>query len=196
MSTKSDEIEFWETRYRAGKTPWDFHGVPRALTSWLNSTPATGRVLIPGCGSGYEVQAFHAAGWDTVGLDYTPAAVARAKATLGGLADKVVPADFFTYNFGSQKFDLIYERTFLCALPPERRTAYAARMAELLVTSGKLIGFFLYGHEDEPPPYPLTEAAALALFGKNFICQTDEAVTDSLPIFGDRERWQIWEKVP
>ena len=170
--------------------------MPSALTNWLNTAPTPGRVLIPGCGSGYEVRAFHAAGWDTVGIDYTPAAVTRAKATLGGLADKVMRSDFFTHNFGSQKFDLIYERTFLCALPPERRTAYVARMAELLVDGGKLLGFFLYGHEDEPPPYPLTDEAALALFGKNFVRRADEVVTDSLPIFGDRERWQIWEKIP
>lgn len=195
MSTKSDEIEFWESRYQSGKTPWDFHGVPRALTSWLHSTESTGRVLIPGCGSGYEVQAFHSAGWDSIGIDYTPAAVARAKARLGALADKVVLSDFFTHKFGPQKFDLIYERTFLCALRPERRPAYATRMAELLVDGGKLMGFFLYGHEEEPPPYPLTAEAARTLFEKNFVRRADEAVGDSLPIFGDRERWQIWEKV-
>lgn len=151
MIPNSDEIEFWETRYQAGKTPWDFHGVPCALTNWLNTAPTPGRVLIPGCGSGYEVQAFHAAGWETIGIDYTPAAVARAKARLGELADKVMQSYFFTHKFGSQKFDLIYERTFLCALPPERRTAYVARMAELLVDGGKLLGFFLYGHDALSP---------------------------------------------
>ena len=49
-------------RYAAGKTPWDFGGVPSALKSFLERSSVRGRVLIPGCGSGYEVQAFHAAG--------------------------------------------------------------------------------------------------------------------------------------
>jgi len=194
MNTKSDEAEFWESRNTGGKMPWDFRGVPRALISWLKTANSSGRVLIPGCGSGYEVKAFQDAGWDVVAIDYAPAAVARAKAALGALADKVMLADFFMRDFGGRKFDLIYERTFLCSLPPERWPAYARRMADLLAEGGRLAGFFLYGHEEEPPPYPLTEEAAQALFGENFVRVTDEAVTDSLPVFAGRERWQVWQK--
>lgn len=194
MSTKSDEVEFWETRYAAGKMPWDFRGVPRALTGWLKTANSPGRVLIPGCGSGYEVKAFQDAGWEVVAIDYAPAAVARAKAALDALANKVMLADFFAHDFGERKFDLIYERTFLCSLPPEHWPAYARRMAGLLAERGQLIGFFLYGHEDEPPPYPLTEEVAQALFGENFFRVTDEAVADSLPVFAGRERWQVWQK--
>ncbi len=186
MSTKSDEVEFWETRYVAGRMPWDFRGVPCALSVWLNTANSPGRVLIPGCGSGYEAKAFHDAGWDVIAIDYAPAAVARAKAALGALADKVMLADFFAHDFGGRKFDLIYERTFLCSLPTERRPAYARRMAGLLPERGQLAGFFLYGHEEEPPPYPMTEEAAQTLFGENFVRVTDQAVTDSLPVFAGR----------
>ena len=191
---KSDEMEFWESRYRAGKMPWDFRGVPCALKSWLKTATSPGRVLIPGCGSGYEAKAFHDAGWEVVAIDYAPAAVARTKAALGALATNVMLADFFTYDSGGRKFDLVYERTFLCSLPPERWPAYAHRMTALLAERGRLAGFFLYGHEDEPPPYPLTEDAAQALFGENFVRVADEAVTDSLPIFAGRERWHVWQK--
>ena len=194
MSTKSDEVGFWESRYLADRMPWDFRGVPRALAIWLKTSNSPGRVLIPGCGSGYEVKAFDDAGWDVVAIDYSPAAVARAKTTLGALADKVMLADFFTHDFGGRKFDVIYERTFLCSLPPERWPEYARRMAGLLAECGQLVGFFLYGHEEEPPPYPLTEDAARALFSENFVRVADEAVTDSLPVFAGRERWQVWQK--
>ncbi len=54
----STRPDFWTSRYVAGKTPWDFGGVPAALKSFLTRSSAPGRVLIPGCGSGYEVQAF------------------------------------------------------------------------------------------------------------------------------------------
>ncbi len=66
-------------------------------------------------------------------------------------------------------------------------------MAELPRPVGKLIGFFMYGNEDEPPPYSLTEEGAWQLFGRNFARVTDESVLDSLPVFSGRERWQIWE---
>jgi SAM-dependent methyltransferase len=190
---KSTEPEFWETRYRTGKMPWDAHGVPQALQVRLR-TARSGRVLIPGCGSGYEVRAFAERGWEVLAVDFSPAAIARSRQVLGPLADRVWLADFFTQDFGGDHFDVVYERTFLCSLPPDVWPKYARRMAELLRPGGQVIGFFLYGHEDEPPPYPLAEADAQTLFGAQFIRLADEPVTDSLPLFAGRERWQVWEK--
>ena len=70
-------------RYAAGTTPWDFGGVPSALKSFIERSSIRGRVLVPGCGSGYEVQAFHAAGYDVSAIDFSPAAVDQAKRVLG-----------------------------------------------------------------------------------------------------------------
>jgi len=189
---KPTDKEFWDSRYRARRTPWDFGGVPAALVGWL-ATAKPGRVLIPGCGSGYEVKAFHDHGWDVLAVDYSIAAIERAREVLGSLADKIILADFFTHDFGGRQFNTVYERTFLCSLPPERWPAYVRRATELLGPDGKLVGFFLYGHEDEPPPYPLTEAGAEKLFGRALTCVKDDPVADSLPLFAGRERWQIWE---
>jgi SAM-dependent methyltransferase len=174
--------------------PWNFHGVPLALGAWLGRATPTGRALIPGCGSGYEVRAFAARGWEVLAIDFSPAAVACAHNELGALADRVLLADFFTHEFPGQRFDVIYERTFLCSLPPDRWPDYVRRMADLLTDGGKLIGFFLYGEEDEPPPFPLTESQAQTLFGNLFARIADETVADSLPLFAGRERWQVWEK--
>lgn len=190
----SAEKEFWDNRYRAGQMPWDFHGVPQAFGAWLAHATPAGRALIPGCGSGYEARAFAERGWEVLAVDFSPAAVARARDELGALADRVLVADFFTHDFGSQKFDVIYERTFLCSLPPDKWPDYVRRMAELLSDDGKLIGFFFYGEEDEPPPFPLTESLAQILFGNQFARMADETVADSLPLFVGRERWQVWKK--
>jgi SAM-dependent methyltransferase len=190
---KSTEMEFWDSRYRARKTPWDFGGVPHVLAKYLQTTSPQ-RVLIPGCGAGYEVRAFHERGWDVLAADYSPAAIGRARQVLGALADKVVLADFFANEFGGVKFDVIYERTFLCSLPPEVWPRYERRMAELLADGGELLGLFFYGQEDEPPPYPLTEKQAQELFGEHFTRVVDEPASDSLPLFAGRERWQVWQK--
>ena len=82
-ASDSNQPDFWTARYAAGKTPWDFGGVPSALISFLERSTAPGRVLIPGCGSGYEIQAFHAAGYDVSAIDFSPAAVDQAKRVLG-----------------------------------------------------------------------------------------------------------------
>ena len=190
-SQDSSRPEFWDARYASGETPWDFHGVPAALKAFLKTSRA-GSVLIPGCGSGYEVRAFDEAGWEVTAIDFSPVAVKRARSELGPLSNRVLQDDFFKHDFGSQRFDLIYERTFLCALPPDLWPVYVKRMRQLLVPNGKLAGIFLYGDQADPPPYPLTPAKATDLFGKNFSLIKTLPVTDSLPLFAGNERWQEW----
>ena len=191
----SNRPDFWTVRYTAGKTPWDFGGVPSALKSFLERSSIPGRVLIPGCGSGYEVQAFHAAGYDVSAIDFSPAAVEQARRVLGSLAERVFLGDFFTYDFG-QRFDLIYERTFLCSMTPSRWPEYVNRMADLLSPGGKLIGVFLYGQRSSSgPPFPLTEPEAEQHFNKHFELVRSELMADSLPLFRDMERWQEWLKI-
>jgi SAM-dependent methyltransferase len=194
-SVDSTHPDFWTGRYVAGKTPWDFGGVPAALKSFLARSSASGKVLIPGCGSGYEVQAFHEAGYDVTAIDFSPAAIDQAKKVLGVLAERVILGDFFTQDFGQGRFDLIYERTFLCSMPPSRWPDYANRMAGLLSAGGSLIGVFLYGQRSESPPYPITDNQAEELFRRQFRLLRSELVTDSLPLFCGRERWQEWLKV-
>lgn len=194
MSTLSDSTspEFWDVRFAAGKTPWDFHGVPTALRTFLASAKL-GKVLIPGCGRGHEVEAFHQTGWDVTAIDFSPVAVEQARKALGPLGSQVILGDFFTHDLGIGKYDLIYERTFLCAFPPERWPDYVNRMTELLLPQGQLAGIFLYGEEPEPPPYPLSKAIAFQLFEKRFTLQRTLPVEDSLPLFAGKERWQEWK---
>jgi len=195
-SSDSNQPDFWTVRYAAGKTPWDFGGVPSALKSFLERTSVPCRILIPGCGSGYEVQAFHAAGHDVSAIDFSPAAVDHAKRVLGELAERVVLGDFFAHDFGGRRFDVIYERTFLCSMTPSRWPEYVNRVAELLSPGGRLIGVFLYGERSSSgPPYPLADNDAERLFKKPFELVRSEVMTDSLPLFRDMERWQEWLKI-
>jgi SAM-dependent methyltransferase len=192
----SSHPDFWTTRYAAGKTPWDFGGVPAVLKSFLARSSVPMRVLIPGCGSGYEVQAFHAAGYDVTAIDFSPAAIDQAERFLGVLAERVILGDFFTHDFGQCRFDLIYERTFLCSMAPSRWPDYVNRMADLMLPGGRLIGVFLYGQPSmSGPPFPLTDIDAERLFERRFKLLRGEVVTDSLPLFRDMERWQEWLKI-
>src|SRR5215469_14162042 len=108
--------QFWEKRFRENFTPWDAGKVPAALEQFLAAERARLRVLIPGCGSGYEVRAFAEAGHEALAVDFAPAALERAKRILGPLSACVRLADFFEADLGGA-YDLIYERAFLCSLP-------------------------------------------------------------------------------
>jgi len=194
QAVDSTHPDFWSSRYDTGKMPWDFGGVPAAVKSFLSRSSGPDRVLIPGCGSGYEVQPFHDAGYDVTAIDFSPAAVARATRVLGDLAKRVMLGNFFTRDFGPHRFDLIYERTFLCSLPPSRWPEYVSRMAALLSPGGRLVSIFLYGQEREPPPYPLRDNQAELLFQTHLRLVRSDLVTDSLPLFRGMERWQEWIK--
>ncbi len=192
----SSQTVFWTKRWEAGKTPWDLGAVPPALADYLHRTHTATTALIPGCGTGYEVRAFHEVGYDVIALDFSAPAVAHARAVLGPLGDRVIHGNFFKHDFAGKQFGVVYERGFLCSLPPERWPDYAERMASLVSRGGKLLGLFLYGEEPEPPPFPLTKETAAALFGKNFrLLQDESLVGKSVPVYQGLEHWQEWERV-
>jgi hypothetical protein len=182
--------EFFDVRYAAGKMPWDFGGVPKSLKVFLDTHHKSGRVLIPGSGSGYEIEAFSSSGWDVIGIDKV--AVGRARSLLGPLAGTVYEGDFFTYPLREGSFDIIYERTFLCTLPPDFWPRYAQRIVKLVAPAGMLCGFFFLGPEDEPPPWPISQYQLDELLGNSFEKIEDKEVEDSLPLYAGKERWQIW----
>jgi len=185
--------EFWERRFREGVTPWDAGGVPPRLQDFLAAEPAAQRVLIPGCGSGYEIRAFIDAGWSVLAVDYAEAAVERARALLGPHAGCVRRADFFSFDPGSP-FDLVYERAFLCALPRSLWDSYAPRVAEMLAPAGRLAGFFFFDEADRGPPFGLKPGEIQRLLDGRFHREADEAVRQSVPVFAGKERWQVWRR--
>ncbi|KAK5127177.1 hypothetical protein LTR85_008538 [Meristemomyces frigidus] len=117
------------------------------------------RALVPGCGKGYDVFLLTAYGYDAYGLDTSPLALEAANASAqqsdrdvsyplrNGAEErgeaKFVAADFFTDEFlpetGGGQFDVIYDYTFLCALPPALRPRWSKRMSQLLSPAGHLI---------------------------------------------------------
>jgi hypothetical protein len=155
-----------------------------------------GTVLIPGCGNNYEIiRSFDAAGFLVTAIDFSQVAVEQAKRALASLGERVFLADFFRHDFAATRFDLIYERTFLCALSPSRWNEYATRTASLLRPAGLLAGIFFYGEEPEPPPHPLSRSRANEIFGRDFrLCRSDD-VSDSLPVFAGQEKWQEWQRL-
>jgi SAM-dependent methyltransferase len=189
----SAQPDFWSERYASGRTPWQMDRVPARLQSFVRSLPPGSKILIPGCGEDYRtIDLFHRAGHDINAIDFSPVAVAHARKNLPELSDKIILGNFFTYDFGDAAFDIVYERTFLCSLPPRMWNDYAARVARLLRAHGLLAGFFFYGEETDPPPYPLTESKAVEIFSARFDLQRTEPVSDSLSIFAGQEKWQEW----
>jgi SAM-dependent methyltransferase len=183
--------DFWEKRFRESFTPWDAGRVPSDLERFLATEPRGRRVLIPGCGSGYEVRAFTEAGHEVLAVDFAPAAVERAQKILGPLSGRVRLADFFEDGLGAA-YDIVYERAFLCSLPRPLRPRYAERVAKLLGAQGRIVGFFFFEDGERGPPFGLKSGELERLLSDRFEQIADKAVDDSIPIFAGKERWKVW----
>ena len=193
MAQDPSTPDFWDTRYRSRTTPWDAGRVPLALREYARRITPGSRILIPGCGSAYEAYYLLENGFDVLAIDFSLAAVEAAQRTLACFAEHLKLADFFRFDFG-KPFDVVYERAFLCALPPRIWPQYAARMAELLRPGGELAGFFFFRQMEKGPPFGTTPEALHALLDPPFDLVEDKEVTDSIPVFEGAERWQVWRR--
>ncbi len=192
---------FWDERFERGYTPWDRGGVPQALKDFASSRPRALVTLIPGCGSAYELAYLTSLGWDATAIDFSPAAVAKARQwaeSMGGktsepIVGRIVEADFFQYA-PALPLDLIYERAFLCALPRSMWLRVAERWAQLLAPGALLAGFFFFDEAPKGPPFGTSAAQLDSLLTPYFERIEDLAVSDSVPVFQGKERWQIWRR--
>jgi SAM-dependent methyltransferase len=194
VAQDSSKPDFWDTRFRGGVTPWDAGRVPPALEAWLGARRERLRVLVPGCGSGYEVHAFHARGHEVLAIDFSDAALEAAARVLGELAPLARKDDFF--GLAAAPFDLLYERAFLCALPRRVWRDWARRMAELVRPGGLLAGLFYLCDNERGPPFGTSTAELRALLEPAFALEDDRPVPteESLPVFAGRERWMAWRR--
>lgn len=184
---------FWDERFEQGFTPWDRGGVPQQLRAFVEGQGMPLRTLIPGCGSAYELAFLSEAGWDATAIDFSPAAVAAARAAVGPWQHRVVEADFFRWT-ATQPLDLIYERAFLCALPRGMWEQVAERWAALLPPGALLAGYFFFDDTVKGPPFGIAPDRLDALLSPHFERIADAAVPDSIPVFQGKERWQVWRR--
>jgi len=195
MAQDSSRPAFWESRYRDHVTPWDAGKTPERLRVYARTLKPGARILIPGCGSAYEAAYLAQQGFDVLAIDFSPAALAAACNILRDRRDIAKLADFFVFEF-DDRFDVIYERAFLCALPRTSWRDYAARCAQLLKPGGLIAGFFFFDDTPRGPPFGTSTAELEALLGADFTLVEDSPVADSIPVFAGKERWMVWEKIP
>ncbi len=156
----------WEARWQAGDTPWDKGTAAPPLVDWLARHPVSGRVLVPGCGSGHDVRALAAAGADVLGLDLSPTALAHAASFPPVAGERYRLENLFTLPpelHGT--FDAVFEHTCFCAIDPARRADYVAAVHAALRPGGHLLAIFYLDPGPEPgPPHGVTPAELDALF--------------------------------
>lgn len=164
------------------------------MRDWLERNGSGKRVLVPGCGTGYEVRAFAERGHEVLAIDFSDAALEAARRELGKLSGRVRKDDFFTLE--EAPFDVVYERAFLCALPRRLWNDWAARMAALVRPGGVLAGFFYLDDNERGPPFGIQPGRLEEFLKKDFQLGEEMRVpaAQSLAVFQGKEVWQVWKR--
>lgn len=174
----------WESAWSEGRTGWDAGASAPALEEHLAGMERPGpksRALVPGCGSGYDVFALARAGFKAHGVDIAPTAaqrfeMLRQQEHLGPAQAMIHTGNFFEAE-GLGRFDVIFDYTFLCAIEPDRRPDWVARMIELLKEDGELWTLIFPVDPDDPtpstseddgPPYRMHPAVVAELLEPRF----------------------------
>src|ERR1700716_3317975 len=73
--------DFWEDVYARGGDGWELGRPAPPLVDILDTMPPPrGRVAVPGCGRGHDARLLATRGYDVMGFDFAPAALAQARA--------------------------------------------------------------------------------------------------------------------
>eukprot|EP00741_Cyanophora_paradoxa_P019668 tig00021137_g18986.t1 len=206
----------WDEAWRKKQTGWDAGRPAPALARLLSEASSgalpplpRGRALVPGCGSGYDALALAREGYQALGVDISATAVsvaneladkeagADAASTAWRSRVRFVEASFFDLGESPRdKFDLVYDYTFLCALPPELRQKWAEKMASLVAPGGELVTLiFPIGTHTTGPPYAMSlDLVAGLLTPLGFEATLLRRVTESHPMREGKEyiaRWRL-----
>jgi methyl halide transferase len=163
------ENNYWDNRYLKGEDQWDIGYVSTPLKEYIDQLDDKNiSILIPGCGNAYEAEYLLKKGFNNVTLiDISYVAAEKVKEKFSGYGDKlkVIHGDFFNLH---QKFQLILEQTFFCAIDPSLRKKYAEKMYDLLRQDGKLAGLFFDRDFEGGPPFSGNKEEYMNLFAPLF----------------------------
>ena len=136
-----------EDFYRDGKPPWDSGITPPELVALIEGPGAlsAGRVLELGCGTGTNAVYLARHGWRVSAVDLVDRAVrqAREKAVAAGADVTVLCGDATRLDEVGVPgpYDLFFDLSCYCGIPPHRRDAYAAGLTRRAAPGARLLMF-------------------------------------------------------
>jgi thiopurine S-methyltransferase len=203
--------EYWLNRWVENRTGFHLKGVnPLLERFWPRISPSpAGRTLVPLCGKSEDLRWLAEQGHQVAGVDLSEIA-ANAFFSEQGIAfteSKEPPFTVFrgeriTFHVGDLfdltpdiggRFDFLYDRAALIALPPAMRPVYARLLRSLLDVQGRglLISLEYDTEKMDGPPFSVPEPEVRALFAAFRVEKLQEYdCLDDEPRFKDRGvRW-------
>lgn len=175
------DATYWEKRYQDGSSRWDLGVISTPIKNYIDQLENKKiKILIPGGGNSYEAEYLFNKGFTNV---YVADLAESPLKNIKSRVPKFPNAQLLRINFFDiqQKFDLIIEQTFFCAIHPSLRDQYVFKAANLLHEGGKLVGllFNVPLYEDHPP-FGGSKKEYIDRFSSNFVINTMETSTQSM----------------
>ena len=138
---KVNKSDFWDDKYINNEHKWDISGPTPAFVHWSKNLKSSKRIIVPGCGNGYDAMHLANQGHNVFAIDFSSKVINNLKnKKIDNL--NVVSGDYFNLpSKFNNKFDYFLEYTFLCAINPDRRMEYIKKSFDLLNSQGVYIGF-------------------------------------------------------
>ena len=190
----------WRQAWKTGVTPWDAGASPPALRGLLDRGAVPGgRVLVPGCGTGYDLATLAREDREVVGIDLSDDARTAFLAEHPSLPGSVVyeVTDFFSYA-PARGFDFVWDYTFFCALDPDQRSAWSQTMKRLVEPAG-VLATLLFPFEDPisdraGPPWPINTEMVRSYVEDAFEELDTAEVEQTHPGREGKERLALWRR--
>ena len=188
---------YWDERYLNNETGWDMHQVSPPLKSYIDKIKNKDlNILIPGCGNAYEAEYLIENGFKNVTLiDFSHVVTSRLIEKYKGKPIKIVNENFFDHH---EKYDLILEQTFFCALNPSLREKYVEKCYNILNDEGKIAGvFFNKKFTQSEPPFIANDEEYKKLFQPVFTFLKFQSCNNSIaPRMGYELFFEFEKKAP
>lgn len=160
--------DYWDARYRENRTGWDLKKASTPLVEYFEQLSNKElKILIPGGGFNYEAEYLFRKGFNNIFVnDFSETALETFRGRVPDFpSGNLIHANFFDLN---EKFDLIIEQTFFCALNPSLREDYVLKMSRILKENGKLVGLLFNRHFENSPPFGGDQKEYVSLFQNYF----------------------------
>ncbi len=200
MFTILDKASYWDDKYINNKITWDLKGCNPVFEDIIKKTEFIfpGKILITGCGKGYDAVLAAKYGFDVTAVDFSVHAIefAGELAKKEGVEVKFVAKDIFLLQEEYyEQFDYIYEYVTYCAINPERRKEYLQKLSKLIKPSGKLIAhLFPTDNREGGPPFSINIVDFYKAASEFFSLALSTKKINSIKPRAGREALQIYLK--
>jgi len=186
---------YWENRYAKNEIGWNIGEVSTPIKAYIDQlTDKTFKILVPGAGNGYEAEYLWRKGFKSIFIvDFAKEPLENFKKRVPDFPSKqLLNMDFFEVI---DRFDLILEQTFFCALQSNLRSKYIEQMHAILKPKGKLVGlFFDFPLTTSGPPFGGDSSEYKLRFNKTFKIKILEKSYNSIKERQGKELFFIFEK--